>query len=47
MAGGFTLFSIFLLWLRFRRSAMRAGALAGVSGFYILFGLFVGWRFTL
>ncbi len=46
VAGGLTLLSISLLWLSFRRSAMRVPLLAGVSGFYAIFAGFVGLYFV-
>lgn len=46
VAGGLTMLSIGLLWMRFRRGAMRVGLLAGVSAFYAIFGLVVGVYFA-
>jgi len=45
-AGLFTLLSIWLLWLRFRRAGMSVPALSTVGGFYGLFALYLGWHFT-
>jgi cation:H+ antiporter len=44
-AGLFTMLSIAMLWLRFRRSAMSLGALSAVGGLYALFAGYVGWHF--
>ncbi len=44
-AGGFTMLSIALLWLRFRRSTMSVPALSAVGGFYALFAAYLGWHF--
>ncbi|RTZ42581.1 sodium:calcium antiporter [Candidimonas sp. SYP-B2681] len=46
VAGGLTLLSIGVLWLLFRRGAMRVPMLAGVSGFYLVFAGFVGLYFV-
>ncbi|MNS57098.1 Sodium/calcium exchanger protein [compost metagenome] len=44
-AGLFTMLSIGLLWLRFRRSVMTVPALSAVGGFYALFAAYLGWHF--
>ncbi|CAB3710616.1 sodium:calcium antiporter [Achromobacter piechaudii] len=44
-AGLFTMLSIGLLWLRFRRSVMSVPALSAVGGFYALFAAYLGWHF--
>ena len=44
-AGLFTMLSISLLWLRFRRSVMSVPALSAVGGFYALFAAYLGWHF--
>jgi cation:H+ antiporter len=44
-AGLFTMLSIGVLWLRFRREAMSVGALSAVGGLYALFAGYVGWHF--
>ncbi|MCS3509017.1 MULTISPECIES: sodium:calcium antiporter [Achromobacter] len=44
-AGLFTMLSIGLLWLRFRRSVMTVPALSAVGGFYALFATYLGWHF--
>jgi len=46
VAGGLTMLSVGMLWLGFRRGAMRISTLAGVSGFYVLFAVFVVLRFA-
>lgn len=46
VAGGLTMLSVGLLWLGFRRGAMRVPMLAGASGFYVLFAVFVVARFA-
>lgn len=46
VAGGLTMLSIGTLWLLFRRNAMRLPVLAGVSGFYVVFAVFVGFYFV-
>ncbi|GAB1577902.1 sodium:calcium antiporter [Bordetella petrii] len=45
-AGLFTLLSIALLWLRFRRAGMSVPVLSTVGGFYGLFALYLGWHFA-
>src|SRR3546814_248709 len=45
-AGLFTLLSISLLWLRFRRAGMSVPVLSTVGGFYGLFALYLGWHFA-
>jgi len=45
-AGLFTLLSIALLWLRFRRAGMSVPVLSTVGGFYGLFALYLGWHFV-
>jgi cation:H+ antiporter len=44
-AGLFTMMSIGVLWLRFRREAMSLGTLSAVGGLYALFAGYVGWHF--
>ena len=44
-AGFFTMLSIGLLWLRFRRSAMSVPALSAVGGLYAIFAGYLGWHF--
>jgi cation:H+ antiporter len=44
-AGLFTMLSIGVLWLRFRREAMSLGTLSAVGGLYALFAGYVGWHF--
>jgi cation:H+ antiporter len=44
-AGLFTMLSIGLLWLRFRRSAMSVPALSAVGGLYAVFAGYLGWHF--
>jgi cation:H+ antiporter len=44
-AGLFTMLSIGLLWLRFRRSAMSVPALSAVGGLYAVFAAYLGWHF--
>jgi cation:H+ antiporter len=44
-AGLFTMASIALLWLRFRRETMSLRALSAVGGLYALFAGYVGWHF--
>ncbi|MFY1919979.1 sodium:calcium antiporter [Achromobacter xylosoxidans] len=44
-AGLFTMLSISLLWLRFRRAGMSVPALSAVGGFYALFAAYLGWHF--
>jgi cation:H+ antiporter len=46
VAGGLTMSSVGLLWLGFRRGTMRVPMLAGVSGFYMLFAVFIVLRFA-
>src|SRR5690606_22566656 len=45
-AGLFTLLSIALLWLRFRRAGMSVPVLSTVGGFYGLFAVYLGWHFV-
>lgn len=44
-AGLFTMLSIGLLWLRFRRSVMSVPALSAVGGLYAVFAAYLGWHF--
>ncbi|ARP87663.1 sodium:calcium antiporter [Bordetella genomosp. 9] len=44
-AGLFTMLSIAVLWLRFRRQTMSLGTLSAVGGLYALFAGYVGWHF--
>ena len=44
-AGLFTMLSISLLWLRFRRAAMSVPALSAVGGLYAVFAGYLGWHF--
>jgi cation:H+ antiporter len=46
-AGLFTMMSIALLWLRFRRESMNLRTLSSVAGLYALFAGYVGWHFHL
>ncbi|MGB3288498.1 MAG: sodium:calcium antiporter, partial [Burkholderiaceae bacterium] len=46
VAAGLTMLSVGLLWLGFRKGALRIQTLAGVSGFYVAFAVFVAWRFA-
>lgn len=44
-AGVFTMLSISLLWLRFRRGGMSMLALSSAGGFYALFAAYLSWYF--
>ncbi|KOF52886.1 MULTISPECIES: sodium:calcium antiporter [unclassified Achromobacter] len=44
-AGFVTMFSIGMLWLRFRRAGMSVPALSAAGGFYALFAVYLGWHF--
>jgi cation:H+ antiporter len=44
-AGLFTMLSIGVLWLRFRRESMSLRTLSAVGGLYALFAGYIGWHF--
>jgi cation:H+ antiporter len=44
-AGLFTMMSIGVLWLRFRRESMSLQTLSAVGGLYALFAGYIGWHF--
>ncbi len=46
LAGGLTILSIILLWLKFSKRAMRLGRLSGVGALYLLFAIMIGLHFS-